>query len=493
MSPPDISVTQRDGGNGQLSIGSGTLRVKLGVSTSGTAATIIEINSLDDVSTKLVNGPLAEAAAFDVQANGPGLLVVPLTASVAGTLGSITSAGGGTAPTASGTPKSSYDVLVTIVAGGAVGTATCTISLDNGNTTPAAVTTAATIAVNEPLTGASTGITLNFGAGTYTAGATHRFRAYAPHFGTSDLTAGFTALLADPRAWPVAHIVGANMATAVDATNCAAAATIATSVESQLTSAFNAARDACAIMDGPDIYVGGAQTTTFDTALATAFAAVSGKRTYCHSGYADIVCPMTGLVRRRSGAWLTVNRVGANVINSRLADDPAWVGAGALVGVTKLWRDERAQPAAHDARFMSLRTYVRRPGFYLASSVGLTAPGSDFTYLPNRLVMDLFTSVLRDAVSPFLSQKLRVNPNGTIYELDAVDIETAITRAVTDYVLAAGYISPPTAATPLVTVDRTNNIRSTSTLKVRGRATPLGYARSIAVDVGFNTVTTVAA
>lgn len=486
MATPDISVTQRDGSNGQLSQGTGTLRVKLGVSSSGTAATIIEINSVDDVQTKLVNGPLAEAAALDVAANGPGLLVVPINGSVAGTLGTIASVGGGTSPTATGTPKSSYDIIVTIVDGGAVGTSTFTASLDNGYTATAKAVTAATVALTEPITGAATGVTINFGAGTYTAGSTHKLRAYAPHFGTPDLTAGFTALLADPRAWPVAHVVGANHATAVDATNCAAAATIAATVETQLAAAFTAARDARAIMDPPDIYAGGAQTTAFDTALHSAFSAFSGKHVWIGNGYADIVSPLTGMIQRRPGTWPIVNRVAANVLEAKLADDPAWVGAGTLGGITKIWRDERSQPGAHDARFMALRTYVRRAGFYAASSIGMASAGSDYSYLPNAMVMDLFTSVMRDAVAPYLSSKLRINPNGTIYELDALDIERALTSAVNDLVYAPGYVSPPTLATPFVTVDRTNNIRTTSTLKVRGRATPLGYARSIAVDIGYN-------
>ena len=486
MTLPDITVNQRDGSNGQLSTGSGTLRAKMGVSSSGTAATIIEINSLDDVQTKLVSGPGAEACAFDVQQNGPGILFVPINGSVAGSLGTIASVGGGTAPTVTGTPKSSYDVIVTLVDGGAVGTSTFTYSLDNGYTTSAKAVTASTVALNEPITGAGTGLTINFGAGTYTAGSTHKIAAYAPHFGTSDLTAGFTALLADPRAWPVVHIVGANHGTSVDATNCAAAATLAATVEAQMGAAFTAARDACAIMDPPDLYARGAQTTTFDTALSSAFASFAGKRTWMGSGYVDLLCPLTGLVRRRPGTWPVVNRVGGNIVNGLLADDPAYVGAGSLPSVVKLWRDERSQPAAHDARMMALRTHVRRPGFYVSSSIGLTAAGSDYSYLPNRLVMDYFTSVMRDAVAPFLSTKLRVNPNGTIYELDAIDIETALTSQIVALVLAQGYISPPTSTTPLITVDRTNNLRTTSTLKVRGRATPLAYARNIAVDIGFN-------
>ena len=50
-------------------------------------------------------------------------------------------------------------------------------------------------------------------------------------------------------------------------------------------------------------------------------------------------------------------------------------------------------------------------------------------------------------------------------------------------------ISPPTGRTPIAMVDRTNNVLSTGIINVKGRITPLGYIRAIALNVGYNNVT----
>jgi hypothetical protein len=99
--------------------------------------------------------------------------------------------------------------------------------------------------------------------------------------------------------------------------------------------------------------------------------------------------------------------------------------------------------------------------------------------------MDLIAGIARNTMLTYLNQAVRVNADGTIYEVDASLIEAALTQALESGVLSRGYISPPTATTPLVVVDRTNNVVTSNRIHVRVRAIPLGYLRAIDLDLGF--------
>lgn len=505
MSISDVRVTIQDGALGTLPLGPNTTRVKVGVSTSGTAGTLYTINSVDDARTYLGAGPLAEACAYDVQIGGPGIIACPIVANVAanssGFSGSGTathSAGTGPAITLTGTPIRPYDVQVVCnVTAGARGTAYISYSLDGGVSWSPQVITAATVALYEPpytSAGISTGITLNIASGTFVTTDVYSFRAFGAHYdsttsnGGTGLAAVFAALSADPRDFTTIHFVGSNMGSSTDATNVTACNNFITALQSQMNSLATAFRYVRAFVDAPDLVVGGSLGTTnaLDTALISTMASQDAPRVGLGGGHCDVYSPLSGLALRVAPTWPILARVAQNVGAGSYSDDVAWVGSpyGSLKGVRALWRDERVSQTFSDARILSLRTHIRRAGYYATSSNMLAVQGSDYTYMPNGLVIDLFASTLRAACLPFLNQSILVNPDGTIFETDALAIESELASACLS-VLGTN-ISPVTASTPIVKINRTNNILSTSTMQVKGRITPRGYARQITVDLGFN-------
>jgi hypothetical protein len=79
-----------------------------------------------------------------------------------------------------------------------------------------------------------------------------------------------------------------------------------------------------------------------------------------------------------------------------------------------------------------------------------------------------------------LNAKVPVNADGTIQEKSAKAIEAYIAAG-----LRAELVDKSDATDVAVEVDRTVNILSSGSLKIRVRVTPYGYASSIEVELGF--------
>jgi len=477
MALPDVTLSVADGALGSLPPNTSNIHVKLGVSTTGTVNTLYQLSSVDTVKSVLTSGPLAEVAAYHLTIAGGPVLCMPINASVAGASTAVTQVGTGPAVTLTGAPNDEYIAVVTVVTGGAVGTATFTYSVDSGNTVSAVITTASTYLIP------GTGVTLNFAAGTYVAATTYSFSTTPPGFSSTDITNAMTALFGYSQSWGILHLVGASSGS-TDSANATASAGIFAVLATQMAGAFTNYRYARAVMEAPDQVLLGQQTTVTDGLLSAAFAASGDTRVGVAAGYVDLTSVLTGRQVRRAAAWPITARLGARSI----VTDPGRYSDGNLPGIVRVWRDERKQPGLDAARFMTIRTHIGTVGYFASDGVMMAPTGSDYAYIANGRVMDLICAVARPAMLHYLNDSVRVNPDGTINDKDARAIEQYISAAIKAAVLQPGYISPPTGSTPLVQVNRTNNVLSTAQLLVKIRATPLGYLRAITADLGFNNV-----
>lgn len=154
MAAPSVNLTIRDGGLGIVLPGAGNIHAKLGASPLGLINSIIPVTNPTDGQAALgKGGPLMEAAALALAVGGQasqrpgGIYCVPVNPSTYGTASAVTHAGPGTGTMAVAV-KPSAQILVKVVTGGAVATATVVFSIDGGKTYTATPTlTAATILV----------------------------------------------------------------------------------------------------------------------------------------------------------------------------------------------------------------------------------------------------------------------------------------------------------------------------------------------------------
>ena len=360
-------------------------------------------------------------------------------------------------------PNDQYEAIVKIAAGGAPGSQTYQVALDSSN--PGVPTYGATLtgpAVTSPFyLIPGTGITLSFAvAGTYVAGDTFSGNSAAPGYSATDANNALIAILATPTDFAFIHLVG-------QAASSAAAAAMTAVLDTQMTAAANAYRYCFALQELP------ADT---DAGIIAAFANTTSLRVAACASFESLASAITGRVQSRPSAWVIADRTSLVAVGR----DISAVADGACPGVAKLARDEAATPALDAARISTLRTHVGFPGFFICNGQMLSPVGSDFRYIHLRRVMDKACKVARISLMAFLNSGVRVNANGTIFENDARNIEATVNSA-----LSSALVQPVQASSVSTVVSRTQNIVSTQTLAVTIRVGPLGYAKQITLDIGY--------
>lgn len=469
MALSDVTLTISDFALGLVPENTDDIVACVGMSSGGAANTFYSFGSLDDVKATLVSGPLAEAVAFHLERAGGPVYAMKVNGSTAGANSAVTKVGSGPDVTLSNTggfspagPADHFTGKVKIITGGAVGTSTFKYSLDGDDTWSAELATAATYAIP------GTGITLNFAAGTYVADTTYAWTSTAPGYTTGELNTTIDALKADAREWGLLHVVGIPA-------DAAATLAVATAVGSKVDTMATEFRYVQAFVEAAD---------TTDANLIAQFAAFADEGVNVVAGFEELVSSISGRIYKRPAAWPFVaeaSRVG-------ISSDPGQPANGALRGIVSLTRDERKTPGLDAQRFVTLRTHVGLAGFYAASSKTMAQPGSDFAFLPLRRVINRASKVSRGVMLTRLGGDVRVNADGTIDEVEALAIEAAVESALNSALVSAGHASSVSAV-----VNRTDNLVSTGTLRVKVRVVPKGYLRFIEVDLGYRAIVQIAA
>jgi hypothetical protein len=465
---PNVDVEIQDGALGIAGPVTDNIHIKLGVATSGDLNTILSFTSKAQVRDTLGSGPLAEAVAFALTKVQP-VYAMRVNATTAGANSAVTKTGTGTGTmTVSGTPLDAYDVIVTITRDGTnllAATAAFTYSLDGGDTVSAeiAVPTGGTYAIS------GTGLTLTFvngGSGTsFKADDTHSFTSTAPAATLSDLNDAFDALLADPREWAFAHIVGE------------ATPSIAAGVATRMDEAETNYRFAFAVLEARDLDVAADESEDDWMAdIIADYASFSSKRVEVVAGHGEVVSQLTGRIHRRSLAWITTARYASIPVQ----EHPGRTATGPVSGVTVLYHNEDRKPGLDEEHFTTLRTIIGRKGFYVTEGRLMAPEGSDFLFVTHRRVMDKACKVARDAFLQFMNEDVRVDDEGNIAEPDALRVEAYI-----DGKLESELIAFDNASSATVSLKRDSNILSTSATTLTVRVVPKGYMKYLTIDIGF--------
>lgn len=482
---PGVTINVQDGNLGVLpALGEG-VHVKIGVASQGPVNEVVAVSDTKQAKEVFGSGPLLEAigVAF-AQGAGP-IYAIRVKTSVVGTVGPVTKSGTGTGNLAViGSSLDAYEVYVKItrdgeVAAGAEGTGAFQYTLDGGgNWSPEiAIPSEGTYTIP------GTGLTLVFQNGSsgavavgpgnalafpdgpsgasFVAGDIYSFVTSPPHYTIADLNDAIDALFSQAQLrYQFIHVVGA------------ATPTVAAAVDARMREAASQHRYIWAILDAED---------KPDSQLRTDWASFASTRVGVGAGYAEIASPITGRVHRRPISWLWAGRRAARPAQ----EDVGRVASGPLVGVVRLHRDEYVTPGLDEARFTTARTYPAYAGYYLTQGRLMAPPGSDYELDQYRSVMDLACTVAYQAGLRFVNESIRVNPaTGGIAERDAVRVEGYIAGMLR--AALKGKVSEIGGQPAVrVTVDRTENILSSRRLPVSIAIIPLGYAKYIRAEIGF--------
>jgi hypothetical protein len=472
MAIPDVSINVKDGGLGIVDASADRLHVKVGASSLGTVNSPMVVADLDTLTAAFGTGPVVEAAAVALSEAGAGqVMVVKAPSSGGGTVTAVAKTGTGLSVlTVSGTALDAYDVRVEVLqaaANPAAGTATFRYSLDGGRTYSAelAVPTSGSYAVP------GTGLSLTFSAASLAVGDVHTFTSTQPSYTVTEMGAAVDAALGAVEEFSFIHIVGPP----VDAP---ATAALVAALDSKLSLAANNHRYVRGLVEAPDVA---------DATLAAGMAATATTRIGLAGGYASVVSPLNQVAAKRPAAWVVAARAGAVLPY----EDLARVRSGPLTGVVSLFRDERKTPALDAARITSLRTFIRRPGFFITNARLLATPGSDFEFWQHGRLMDVASATVYAGLVEYLSDTIAVDrTTGKLLEVDARAMEAALeSRVRARLVDGTRQVSAITVAVP-----RTQNVLSTKTLSASVRIVPLGYLKQLRADISyFNPAITTAA
>lgn len=435
MSTPSVQITKADFKTGVVRPSDDGVLAILAPSTAGTAAQPAMYTQQKQAQNDFGRGKLVEDAAYDMAVAKKPVVLCKGTPTTAGTYGTIVTTGAGTSAITAGAtaPEDDFDVLVTFVAGGTVGTAgvTYTVSLDGGKTTGPvlALGTANTIALLDPL-GNATGVTIDLGAGTLLPGETVSFPTTGPQLTNADLTTPLESLRVAKLDWEVLLIDG-----------IIADATVVSTCDLWLQSLEGLGKFRHIILNARYRDRTTPETeAAYRTAMQAAFSSVSSIRVCVGADGGDLVSLIRGITQTRP----TALALAARAMSTGIEVDAAEVDLGALSGYRIVddrgnpkYHDELLYPGLDDLNLVALRTFDGESGAYINNPRILSPSGSDYVFLQHARLMNRACEVAYQTLTKVLSKGVRKqrkpDPNtGKVYivEQDAARIDGLVNTAI---------------------------------------------------------------
>lgn len=409
------------------------------------------------VVTEYQGGPLAGAAAVALLQVAP-ITCVRVNATTPGTLGAVTRKGttGTSVMTATGTPNDAYDVTLRVTRAGTIADGDTAVTITRNGVTSVELA----VPVGGELVIPNTGVTVNFAAGSLVKDETYAFTSTAPAATVSELALAVENLLATRPDLRHVHVLGA-------ATPALAAAVDAILTERETRNYYtNALLEARPMTAGESM-------SDYLAAIEAQFAGFSSTRVAIALDGGDVYNPVTRLLEHRSSAWkLTAHRA-----RQTIGDAPYRVRAGAVPAMGALRFDANLTGTA--GRFAALRTLDGREGVFMAAWPMMAPAGSDFDEIQQREVIDRAAQIGYISALDYLGDDIDVDTaTGRIAETKALAMETFIEGRV-----RAGLGGE--ASGVRVRVDREQNILATRHITFDLSVIPLGYMKSITVNVSF--------
>lgn len=386
---------------------------------------------------------------------------------------------GTSVPTFSGTPNDRHDIVLEVVTASSALTdltGTVKISLDGGYTfgDPVLIPTTGVIAIP------NTGVTVTFGAGTHVVGDSFRVRTAPPLWSTSGLDDALDAVVTAINAGSdvdMVHIVGP-----IDATSQA-------TIETWADAAKTAGIDLTVLCETRD-QAEGESVSTWKTSIKGATPGLQGLSSdimdVCAS-HAEVKSALrAGLYWRRNAQALR----GPRLASIPLREHPGRVKSGAVRGlrsdgvVGPVHHDLRDHSDLDDARLSGVQSLLGRRGEFFFTSRSFALSTSDFNEIQRIRVMNAAAAAARSAIAEYVGDdvELKSDGSGEITEAEARGIEAEVRARVAGAVLNApnDHVSAVT-----VTVDRTNDIATSRTLRVAVAVVPRGSIISVSATISY--------
>lgn len=165
----------------------------------------------------------------------------------------------------------------------------------------------------------------------------------------------------------------------------------------------------------------------------------------------------------------------------RVADGPVEPLVAYFTNGEKIETLQSAWDAIHDKGYIFLRSFVNKSGYYFTDDVTLTEDVDDFNSLARGLVMDKAIIISYATLVENLLDEVEVTAAGKIHPAIIKGWQGKVENAL-EVMKNAGNLSNLSCY-----IDENQNILSTGVMNVVIRLQPVGYAKSIEVNIGFTT------
>lgn len=385
---------------------------------------------------------------------------------------------GTSVPTITGAPNDSRAIRFRFPVGGTKGSpgATFQYSKDGGATYSAVMNLGNVSSYTIP----NTGVTINFGTGTFLAGEIISLKTREPHWAIDDVVTMLQTLKASGQKFRLIELVGEM--TAADAV------TLATKLEDlkngyRYTRLIGHARDINVFIDSDQ--------ADYEATLSADVVALDTPRVSIAAGYYRCPSAIDQSQYRRPFLFQLI----ARIMSQPIQVSPGKVRLGAILNINTpsqsdidsldldndLYIDGAESPALNAARYITARTRVGRPGWFCNGVPTMAGPTSDFTFLPLAFVIDKACDITYEWLVDLLDDDVQLDPTtGKILEQEARAEEARGLSLFNSGMVAAQNCTSVTPA-----LSRDDNILSTKTINAKVRVLPRGYLSNIVVDVGY--------
>jgi hypothetical protein len=492
MTLPSVSIKKQDGQTGAVGTSPLGILAIIAPAASGSfnAPSAYTVDS--NVFTDYGPSPLADDSSYTLNVAGNPVIPIRPTTATAAAYGALTKAIVGTCvPTAgAAVPSDDYPVVITIVDPGTVGVAgiTYTYSLDGGNSTSGKVAlgTSSTLTIPNFGQGGSPGVSFALAAGTLLAGDTWSCPVTSARSNDSDLATSLEALRTTTLPWEgvlVDQDIGTGTTGLVDTWLAGLEAV------GQFRFAVLGAR------------LKNQATPESETAYATAMTTlVNGSapsiRMCVTADGGKISSTLTGLLLTRKASLF----LAADAMSIPIGQDPAWVDAGPLTGVSiaaangnPAFHNELFYPNLDQLLLSTLRTFHGESpnAIYLTNANVFSTVGSDYVFLPHIRTMnracELAYKTLKGALGRGVGKKPKDPTTGGVYMLDTdrISIESRVNAAVRPELMPPG--GTPQVAGFQFVMNKTDDIGANSGAKVSGsmQLAALAYIKKVSVLAVF--------
>ena len=135
----------------------------------------------------------------------------------------------------------------------------------------------------------------------------------------------------------------------------------------------------------------------------------------------------------------------------------------------------------HDKGFIALRKHIGKAGYYFIDDPVATSATDDYASIARGRVIDKALVLTYNTYIEELNDEVPVNPDGTLSAAYVKSLQGKIENVINQSMTVENEISAVKC-----TIDETQNIISTNKLVIDLKITPVGYAKEIEINLGFN-------